>query len=57
MISSQTKDEITAKAVNELQKLPLDIDTILSTDEEKIAKAIYPASFYKVRSQIHYLHF
>lgn len=51
MLSSQTKDEITAKAVIELQKLPLDVDTILKTDEETIAKAIYPAGFYRRKAQ------
>jgi len=48
MLSSQTKDEVTAKATNQLQKLPLDIDTILSTSEERISELIYPVSFYKV---------
>ena len=48
MLSSQTKDEVTAKAMTQLQELPLDLDTILSTDEERISKLIYPVSFYKV---------
>ena len=48
MLSAQTKDEVTAKAVGELQKLPLEIDKILETDEETISKLIYPVSFYKV---------
>ena len=47
MLSAQTKDEVTAKAVGELQKLPLEIDKILETDEETISKLIYPVSFYK----------
>ncbi|CAF1127130.1 unnamed protein product [Brachionus calyciflorus] len=51
MLSSQTKDEVTAKAVIELQKFPLEIQKILSLDEEKIASAIYPASFYKRKAQ------
>lgn len=51
MLSSQTKDEITAKAVMELQKLPLDVETILKTDEETIAKAIYPAGFYRRKAK------
>jgi endonuclease III len=50
MLSSQTKDEVTARATNNLQKLPLDVDTILATDEEKISQLIYPVSFYKVLS-------
>ena len=48
MLSSQTRDEVTAKAIGELEKLPLDIHTILNTSEEAISKAIYPVSFYKV---------
>lgn len=52
MLSSQTKDEITNKAMIELKKLPLDIDTILATNQEKIAQTIYPVSFYKVKKNI-----
>jgi endonuclease-3 len=48
MLSAQTKDEVTAKAVSELEKLPLTLDSMLNTDEKVIARAIYPASFYKV---------
>lgn len=51
MLSSQTKDEVTAKAMEGLYKLPLNIDTILATEEEVIEKAIYPASFYKRKAQ------
>lgn len=53
MLSSQTKDEITAKAMLELKKLPLEIDAILAADQEKIAQAIYPVSFYKVKNSLH----
>ena len=49
MLSSQTKDEVTAKAMIELKKLPLEIDAILAADQEKIAQTIYPVSFYKVK--------
>lgn len=51
MLSSQTKDEVTAKAMSELHKLPLEIDVILNTDEEKLAQTIYPVSFYKRKAQ------
>ena len=51
MLSAQTKDEVTASAVSKLQALPLDIDTILATDEETIAKLIHPVSFYKRKAQ------
>ena len=48
MLSSQTKDEITAKAMTELQTLPLEIDKVLEADNQTLEKMIYPASFYKV---------
>lgn len=48
MLSSQTKDEITAKAMVELKKFPLEIDVMLAAEPEKISQAIYPVSFYKV---------
>ena len=47
MLSAQTKDEVTAKAMKELQKLPLTIDNFLSCPDDKLEKMIYPASFYK----------
>lgn len=54
MLSSQTKDEITAKAMIELKKLPLEIDAILAADQEKIAQTIYPVSFYKVKYTLYF---
>jgi endonuclease III len=48
MLSSQTKDEVTAKAMIQLQQLPLEIDKILEAKEEDLAQLIYPVSFYKV---------
>ena len=53
MLSSQTKDEVTSKAVSELKKLPLNIDTFLATDDQTLEKLIYPVSFYKVYLQIY----
>jgi endonuclease-3 len=54
MLSAQTKDEVTARAVRELEKLPLNIETMIATDEEIISKAIYPVSFYKVCEKNNY---
>jgi endonuclease-3 len=51
MLSSQTKDEVTAAAMGELHKLPLEIDVILAIEDEKLEQAIYPASFYKRKAQ------
>lgn len=47
MLSSQTKDEVTSQAMNRLQKLPLNIENILTTPDEHLEKLIYPVSFYK----------
>jgi endonuclease-3 len=47
MLSAQTKDEVTAKAMRELQKLPLNIDNFLACPDDKLEKMIYPVSFYK----------
>ncbi len=55
MLSSQTRDEVTAKAVGELEKFPLNVETILKLEEEKISQVIYPVSFYKVTKILNYL--
>lgn len=47
MLSSQTKDGVTAAAMKRLHELPLKIDAVLSTPEEKLAKLICPVSFYR----------
>lgn len=47
MLSSQTKDEVTARAMSELQKIPLNIDNLLAKPDEQLEKMIYPCSFYK----------
>lgn len=47
MLSSQTRDEITAQAMSQLHTLPLTIDNLLNTDEETLSKLIYPAGFYR----------
>lgn len=48
MLSAQTKDPVTAKAMSELQKLPLTIDNFLDAEDEALEKMIYPVSFYRV---------
>lgn len=50
MLSSQTKDEITSKAIKNLRINinPLSVDNILTRDEEEIGKLIYPVGFWKV---------
>ena len=48
MLSSQTKDQVTAKAMTKLKKHGLTIDNIMSTTESKLASLISPVSFYRV---------
>ncbi len=51
MLSAQTKDETTAKAMIELQKIPLNVDNFLATDDQALEKMIYPVSFYRRKVQ------
>lgn len=51
MLSSQTKDEVTAKAMSNLKNYGLTIDNILSTDQVKIEELIYPVGFYKRKAK------
>ena len=48
MLSSQTKDEITGKAMQQLKESGLTISKINSLPEEEIAQLIYPVGFWKV---------
>jgi len=59
MLSSQTKDEVTSKAMSKLQAMPditgsgggLTLENLLSQSEESIQKMIFPVSFYKRKSK------
>lgn len=48
MLSSQTKDEITGKAMQQLKESGLTVGKINSLSEEEIGKLIYPVGFWKV---------
>jgi len=48
MLSSQTKDEVTGKAMQQLKELGLTVSKINSLSEEEVAKLIYPVGFWKV---------
>ena len=48
MLSSQTKDQITAQAMQALKRHGLTIENIISTPEEEIAKLIHPVGFWRV---------
>ncbi len=51
MLSAQTKDQVTAAAMHNLCKLPLTVDTFISTETEILEKCIYPVSFYRRKVQ------
>ena len=51
MLSSQTKDEITAAATRRLQEYGLSVDSMLNTPVDKIAELIYPVGFYRRKAE------
>ena len=51
MLSSQTKDQITGKAMTNLKKHGLTIENILSTPREDVAKMINAVGFWQVREK------
>uniref|UniRef100_A0A8C5DU25 Endonuclease III-like protein 1 n=1 Tax=Gouania willdenowi TaxID=441366 RepID=A0A8C5DU25_GOUWI len=53
MLSSQTKDQVTAAAMKRLRAHGCTVENILSTDDEKLGKLIYPVGFW--RRKVNYL--
>jgi len=51
ILSQQTKDEVTGAASARLYRLADRPDTILALSERRIARAIYPVSFYRTKSR------
>lgn len=53
LLSSQTKDEVTAAAVERLKKLPkgLNVPCILETKEDTLAEIIKPVGFYRRKAK------
>jgi endonuclease-3 len=51
ILSQQTKDHVTSKASERLYKLADRPDTMLMLSERQIEKAIYPVSFYRIKSR------
>ncbi|KAI1886626.1 hypothetical protein AGOR_G00197740 [Albula goreensis] len=49
MLSSQTKDQITAAAMEKLRKHGLTVEGILNTDDDELGKLIYPVGFWKTK--------
>ena len=48
MLSSQTKDEVTAKAMAKLQKYGLTVEKVMKAKQEKIKELIHPVGFANV---------
>jgi endonuclease-3 len=51
ILSQQTKDEVTEAASARLYRLADRPETILALSERRIARAIYPVSFYRVKAR------
>lgn len=51
MLSSQTKDQITASAMARLHQLPLTVEKIIETDISHLSDLIYPVSFYRRKAE------
>ncbi|XP_040042932.2 endonuclease III-like protein 1 [Gasterosteus aculeatus] len=53
MLSSQTKDQVTAAAMKKLRAHGCTVENILATDDEALGKLIYPVGFW--RTKVKYL--
>ncbi|XP_053413688.1 endonuclease III-like protein 1 isoform X2 [Nycticebus coucang] len=53
MLSSQTKDQVTAGAMQRLRARGLTVDTILQTDDSTLGELIYPVGFW--RNKVKYI--
>jgi endonuclease-3 len=51
ILSQQTKDRVTEEASGRLYRLADRPDTILALGERRIAKTIYPVSFYRTKAR------
>lgn len=51
MLSSQTKDQITAAAMERLKESGLEAEKIRSANEEELAELIKPVGFYRVKAK------
>ncbi|XP_020786018.1 endonuclease III-like protein 1 isoform X2 [Boleophthalmus pectinirostris] len=49
MLSSQTKDQVTAGAMERLRAHGCTVENILSTEDETLGKLIYPVGFWKTK--------
>ncbi|XP_026158552.1 endonuclease III-like protein 1 isoform X3 [Mastacembelus armatus] len=53
MLSSQTKDQVTAAAMQKLRAHGCTVENVLATDDETLGKLIYPVGFW--RNKVKYL--
>ena len=51
VLSSRTKDEVTAKAIEKLASMAATVEDMLKLSEEEIAQAIYPVGFYRTKAR------
>ncbi|SBS85421.1 endonuclease III homologue, putative [Plasmodium ovale] len=51
LLSSRTKDEVTATVMDKLKKHGLTVENILHTSEEELRKMIYGVGFYNVKAK------
>ena len=51
MLSSQTKDQITAGAMARLHQLPLTVEKIIEIDPSRLSELIYPVGFYRRKAE------
>ncbi|CXI79882.1 endonuclease III homologue, putative [Plasmodium berghei] len=51
LLSSRTKDEVTAMVMDRLKKHGLNVENILKTPEEELKKLIFGVGFYNVKSK------
>lgn len=49
MLSSQTKDHVTAAAMQRLRERDLSVNTILNMDDDTLGKLIYPVGFWRTK--------
>jgi len=48
MLSSQTRDQVTAAAMSKLQRHGCTIDVVTQTSDEILGQLIFPVGFWKV---------
>jgi endonuclease III len=51
VLSSRTKDEVIAKATENIASMAVNAEDMLKLSEEEIAKAIYPVGFYRTKAR------